>query len=88
MKLKQLWKVGCCVLALGLVSSPFWSLNHADGFTIHSLIIADNGNGNGGGGDNGGNGPGDGNGNGGEGPGDGSGNGAPDGAGDCPGDAD
>jgi hypothetical protein len=52
-----------------------------------ALVVAHEGNGNGGSGDNGGNGPGDGSGNGGDGPGGGSGNGAPEGAGDCPGDA-
>lgn len=71
--LKQLYKIVCCVLMLGLLSIPAWSLENDGMLTADTSILA-----------HGGNGPGDGNGNGGDGPADGSGNGAPDGAGTCP----
>ncbi|BBO71314.1 hypothetical protein DSCA_52440 [Desulfosarcina alkanivorans] len=66
--LKNMFKIGCLVLAAGLVSAPAWSSDNADLSPDHLLILANNGNG-----------PGDGTGNGGDGPGDGTGNGP----GDC-----
>jgi len=71
--LKQVYKIGCCVLVLGLLGIPAWGLENDGMMSTGALILA-----------HGGNGPGDGTGNGGDGPGDGTGNGAPDGAGTCP----
>ena len=66
--LKQMCKIGCCVLVLCLISIPGWSLDNSSIFVSKSLIFA-----------HGGHGPGDGEGNDGDGPGDGTGNGP----GDC-----
>jgi len=71
--LKQVCKIGCCILMMGLLSIPAWGMGNDGTGTQGALVVA-----------NGVNGPGDGTGNGGDGPADGSGNGAPDGAGTCP----
>ena len=49
--LKQMCKIGCCVLVLGLISTPGWSLDNSSMFVSKSLIFAHNGNGNGHGGE-------------------------------------
>ena len=66
--LKKIFKIGCVVMAVGLLSTPAWSSDNANMSPNHLFILAHNGNG-----------PGDGTGNGGDGPGDGTGNGP----GDC-----
>jgi hypothetical protein len=49
---KQLYKIGCCLLVMGLISIPFWGLGNSGMFVSKSLIFA-----------HGGHGPGDGTGN-------------------------
>ena len=60
--LKNLFKIGCVVMAVGFLSTAAWSSDNANMSPNDLFILAD-----------GGNGPGDGTGNGGVGPGDGTG---------------